>query len=619
MDHSLESPPSPPPRGTDTPADPAAIAAGKRSALLDNAVRGAAAAGLGLLLGAGVLLVDAMGGVVGMPGKAVRYVFLTAAVVAWAVAAGSGRWVERSRNAGRVYGTAAASTGLLFALCAYIPSPVAMSVAACAAGIPAGIAVRARWCMAGGAKAVSVVTGGALWLGVAAAGVICGRLAFHPEAALAVCGAGMLLLHVPAVAVSRRTDAPGSAPALTEPEHGRGDATGVVLGAAAFAATGSVVTFLDLQLFQWSVLGGGQADRLAVGAAFAAVIVVGGIRLRRRRGARPERPGGPTPFLLLAAAAGPVATATAGGSRTAVLGLAAAAGFATLAATAAAAGSGPLVRPRAVPVLSMVFAGSLTAIAWRWGAGQLVSREDATVLLAIPLGAVALGISLRSGRRRRLADRRALPVASAAAVVAALLFAIGAVPSAGDRAHAAQTASIEVTASTGLVPGQKITVTGRGFQPGLRAVAVGQCSEGYTGPQHCDLKAGATFVNVDADGRLPKVVLTMVTSVHGVDCMTRQCVIGVGPLPGTNPKPLVDANTVNLRIGFAGGSVAGDQQPNAQTAPAPAGTGGSSDDGPTTALWAGTMAFLVICLAAAIRRRDAFEADAVPEDPSPAA
>ncbi len=59
--------------------------------------------------------------------------------------------------------------------------------------------------------------------------------------------------------------------------------------------------------------------------------------------------------------------------------------------------------------------------------------------------------------------------------------------------------------SADLTEGQTITVTGSGFRPGLKSVAVGLCREGYTnGLKDCDLGGGATFVNVDAKGNLPR-------------------------------------------------------------------------------------------------------------------
>lgn len=611
MDHPVGSPtgPAPPIPTSDPPAVPTAPPPARATPLRDRAEFAAASMAAGLLIGACVLLVDAMGGVVGMPGKAVRYVFLTTVVLAWLAAWAAGRRFSRGLASDRVHGVAGAATGGLVLACALVPSGVAMSVLACAAGVPAGVAARARWHTVRGSGAVSASGLAALWFGVAVAGLVCGRLAFHPEDALAACGAAALALHLPLLL--RRPDmapeagAPpgreaGPARAPERVDDGRADTrAAAVLAGASFAVVGGVVVFLDLLLFRWTVLGSGPAYRLAVGAGTAGVVVATvGAALRRRAGTGATAVvGRAVPFLLLAAAAGLVLICTAPGGWTIVTGLAVTAACAGLAA-AGTGTAGPGVGPRALSALSAVFAGALAAVAWRWGWGRVLSRDDASVLLAVPVGVLAVA-AVRLPRPRRF--RRLRPAVVAAVAVLATPAAVGAVGLPVRPAYAAGQATVEVTASTGLAPGQKVTVSGRGFQPGLRAVAVGQCSEGYTGPAHCDLSAGATFVNIDADGRLPKVVLTMVASVHGVDCLTRQCVIGVGPLPGTNPKPLVDANTVNVRIGFVGGTVAGDEQPRAQsTNPPGTQAGGSSSDGPGTGVWAGTMGFLALCLGAAL-------------------
>ncbi|WP_436775835.1 neocarzinostatin apoprotein domain-containing protein [Yinghuangia sp. YIM S09857] len=616
MDHPAGSPTSPAPtttdpfpRGTATPFTPT------RPPRLDAVVRDAAAVGAGLLLGACVLLVDAMGGVVGMPGKAVRYVFLTTVCLAWAAAWASGCWVARGHAADRVYGIAGALACGLILAAAFVPSGVAMGVVACAAGVPAGVAARARRRTARGSGAATASGVAALWFGVAVAGVVCGRLAFHPDNALALCGALAMALHLPlvlhrpartagptagarsGVGAAERAGAEHAPAERARAERPDGSAA-IVLAGASFAVVGAVVVFLDLLLFRWTVLGAGPAYRLAAGAGAAALVVgVAEAALRKRRSAATGPAlGRSVPCLLLASATGVVLVCTAPGGWTIVAGL----GVAAACAGLAAAGT-PLPRPdggsRAPVLVSAVFAGALAAVAWRWGWGRVLSRDDASVLLAVPVGILAVA-AVRPPRTRRFRGPRPAVAASAAGLAA--LAAVGAFGFPAHQAHAAETAAVEVTASTGLVPGQKVTVSGTGFQPGLRAVAVGQCSEGYTGPQHCDLGAGATFVNIDADGRLPEVVLTMVTSVHGVDCLTRQCVIGVGPLPGTNPQPLVDANTVDVRIGFVGGTVVGDEQPRAQsTNPAGAGTGGSAE-GPSTGVWIGTMVFLGLCLGAAV-------------------
>ncbi|WP_165966115.1 neocarzinostatin apoprotein domain-containing protein [Actinomadura sp. 7K534] len=152
---------------------------------------------------------------------------------------------------------------------------------------------------------------------------------------------------------------------------------------------------------------------------------------------------------------------------------------------------------------------------------------------------------------------------------------------------------LHVSRSADLTPGETITVTGTGFRPGLKAVAVGLCREGYTnGLKDCDLGGGSTFVNVDAEGRLPEVRLKARPEFSGIDCMTRQCVIGAGPLPGTVPDAVYDTNTAVVRVGFKGSSFKGGAV--VRTSAAPAAATGPGTGGPSTPLWAATVALLVL-------------------------
>ncbi|MFC9971104.1 neocarzinostatin apoprotein domain-containing protein [Spirillospora sp. NPDC127200] len=143
---------------------------------------------------------------------------------------------------------------------------------------------------------------------------------------------------------------------------------------------------------------------------------------------------------------------------------------------------------------------------------------------------------------------------------------------------------------TDLTEGQKITVTGGGFRPGLQSVAVGLCEQGYTGPADCDLGGGATFVNIDAEGGFPAVTLTARARFGGTDCTRRQCVIGVAPLPGKAPPAIVRANTAIVNVGFRGSPFRGGATPAAAAPSAPA----AEQGGPSTALWGVTVAVLVL-------------------------
>ncbi|MEU5882476.1 neocarzinostatin apoprotein domain-containing protein [Spirillospora sp. NPDC047279] len=153
--------------------------------------------------------------------------------------------------------------------------------------------------------------------------------------------------------------------------------------------------------------------------------------------------------------------------------------------------------------------------------------------------------------------------------------------------------TLQVSQVTDLREGQEITVTGTGFRPGLKSVAVGLCREGYTnGLKDCDLEGGATFVNIDGKGSFPAVRLKARPKFKGIDCTTRQCVIGVAPLPGQSPPAIVSANTAVVRVGFQGSSIKGGGSP--APAPPPAAAPASDTAGPSTALWAATLGVITL-------------------------
>ena len=151
--------------------------------------------------------------------------------------------------------------------------------------------------------------------------------------------------------------------------------------------------------------------------------------------------------------------------------------------------------------------------------------------------------------------------------------------------------ALQVSQVADLTDGQQITVAGTGFRPGLKAVAVGICREGYTnGLKDCDLGGGATFVNIDSKGGFSGVRLKARPKFNGIDCTARQCVIGVAPLPTTSPPAIVNANTAIVRVGFKGSAFQGGGAPTPiATSASSAGTGG-----PSTVLWAVTAGALVL-------------------------
>ncbi|MBF6182420.1 neocarzinostatin apoprotein domain-containing protein [Nocardia otitidiscaviarum] len=160
--------------------------------------------------------------------------------------------------------------------------------------------------------------------------------------------------------------------------------------------------------------------------------------------------------------------------------------------------------------------------------------------------------------------------------------------------------ALSVSASSGLTEGQRITVDGSGFRPGLAAVAVGLCTQGFAnGLRDCDLEGGATFVNIAADGTIPTVTLTARARFGDIDCTQRQCVIAAAPLPGTEPQSVIDANSAQIPVDFAGS-----RPPVTPTTTTSATRVDSETAGPSMALWSITAALLsAVALAALAERR----------------
>ncbi|MFG2972468.1 neocarzinostatin apoprotein domain-containing protein [Streptomyces sp. NPDC048331] len=171
-----------------------------------------------------------------------------------------------------------------------------------------------------------------------------------------------------------------------------------------------------------------------------------------------------------------------------------------------------------------------------------------------------------------------------AALAAAALFTLtGVSPAAGG-------ATVRVSAAAGLTEGQEITVDGTGFSAGLTSVAVGLCKMGYTGNKDCDLGGGARLVTIGPDGVLPRVTLTVHGRFAGIDCRTAPCVIGVAPLPSGTPPALIAANSVEVAVGFEGGTVPGEASGTGRAGPvgaaAPGAVHGDDWSGPSTPMWA---------------------------------
>ena len=114
--------------------------------------------------------------------------------------------------------------------------------------------------------------------------------------------------------------------------------------------------------------------------------------------------------------------------------------------------------------------------------------------------------------------------------------------------------SLEVSAKDGLSDGQEVTLSGKGFAPGMGQIAAGQCIEGYTGPSHCNLQGGATFRNADGAGSIGTFTIVVKEKFGSYDCTKVQCVIAAAPLPTVEDAATVAANQVVIPITFGSGS-----------------------------------------------------------------
>ncbi|GIH02428.1 hypothetical protein Rhe02_04950 [Rhizocola hellebori] len=110
--------------------------------------------------------------------------------------------------------------------------------------------------------------------------------------------------------------------------------------------------------------------------------------------------------------------------------------------------------------------------------------------------------------------------------------------------------TLTLSKSTGLSDGDRITVNGSGFKPGLTQIAIGQCIAEVAGPTDCNLAGGAQFVNADANGKIPEVTLKLAVKFGNFDCTKRQCVIAAQILPSGNNAEDIAANKTSTRITF---------------------------------------------------------------------
>ncbi|MFC4069350.1 neocarzinostatin apoprotein domain-containing protein [Actinoplanes subglobosus] len=139
-----------------------------------------------------------------------------------------------------------------------------------------------------------------------------------------------------------------------------------------------------------------------------------------------------------------------------------------------------------------------------------------------------------------------------AAAVAAGLVTAGAVLFV-QPAPALAAAKLHVSKTTGIADGEKITVYGTGFTPGLTDLALGQCVKDPATATDCNLTGGAEFVSTDASGKTKTLTLTIQKSFSGKSC-DNGCVVAAQLLPSSHSADEVAANKVQVTIKFGSGT-----------------------------------------------------------------
>lgn len=149
---------------------------------------------------------------------------------------------------------------------------------------------------------------------------------------------------------------------------------------------------------------------------------------------------------------------------------------------------------------------------------------------------------------------------AATALVALVLVVLVAAP-----AYAAP--SLSVSQLTGLQDGQTVTISGGGFMPNMKGIAIGQCTEGYVGPADCNTATGAKFRDADANGNVAAFTIVVAEVFGAHDCTKVQCVIAAGPLPGAEDAATVKANTAVYEISFASAEAPAEPEETTSAAP----------------------------------------------------
>ncbi|MFE9857399.1 hypothetical protein [Streptomyces sp. NPDC005780] len=279
----------------------------------------AAGAATGLVTGGLVLGAQQLGGILGMPGAAVRYVLLTGALLALAGLPLTRRLVARCGGHPRGAARCALAACLLAVLAGAVPHVAVF----CGAVLPAAPL---------GAAAFGLRTHGAWYpaalTGFAASGAAVWLLPDRPESALLLCAAAGVLVLAP-VALSGAVQDPVAEPAPGFPGTAS-HAARLAHAAVGFAAGAGALATQDFLTFRFELLGAQQATYVAAAAAGAALLCLlfrlpadGVSAADARRGAATLLAGAGAALLALATAAGPGRLAVSFG---ALLGCAALAG-----------------------------------------------------------------------------------------------------------------------------------------------------------------------------------------------------------------------------------------------------------------------------------------------------
>ncbi|MFC9971103.1 ATP-binding cassette domain-containing protein [Spirillospora sp. NPDC127200] len=434
---------------------PARRVAVGRAGILACAAAGPLAAGTALLLA------DALGGVVKMPGDAVVYTAVTALLLA-ALATPLVLWLARRTSMPGLTAAAGGLAAFAVAVAGLVPIVPVFASAVLLAGLLGAPLLALPRALAEPRLYVWWHT--AALAGLAAAGYLAASFTGTPGRALVVAGTLAALLAVAAVCGPRTPRPPaGERPAVARLR----DAWPVARPAlVAYAATAMAVAVtlrggLHLLLFRWDMVGSGPLALLAWAAVPAAALTVAArsLTLSTR----------PVPWLLLAAATAPVLVATAPASWLVPVAFTVALAAAVL---AVAALDTAILKPAPVG-LRPALAGLTAAVAVLGGLaglgapalfGALTDDASALTLTAVPIALAALAALGPPSPETDALSRGADPPTASDDASAPVLLDVRAL-SAGRGAATVRNVSLTVRA------GEAVAVFGPGARTLLSAVA----------------------------------------------------------------------------------------------------------------------------------------------------